>query len=96
MAILHRTFCDTVHEARQVLATTNIFTYKRNAKILASLLEECQTFGNRMEAALGYQHDIEKLHRKRSDLKLEVELLKDTLGKKKDERVRSWPLEEDD
>ena len=63
MTFPHRTFCDTVAEMRRLVDSMSIFSYMRNKAVLKSLIEECQTYGNRMEAALTYQKDIDALHK---------------------------------
>ena len=72
----NRTYCDTLAEMRKLIKTTNIFTYKRTIKIIGALVEECQTYGNRMEAGLEYTSDLNHLHSKRKELRKEVKKLK--------------------
>jgi hypothetical protein len=48
---VNRTYCDTLEECRNILKHMNVFNYKKSVYILHSLIEECQTYGNRMEAA---------------------------------------------
>lgn len=65
---LNRTLCDVLSEMRDAYETRN-FSY------LLGLINEAQSFGNRMEAKLNDLHDIEDLHdqiknleKKRADL----------------------------
>ena len=78
----HRTFCDTIAEAKAVAKNLSRYNSKRSRDILVSLLEECQTYGNRMEAALYYQQDINSLHKQRKELREEVKRLRLEAGKK--------------
>lgn len=59
----------------------SIFSYFRNKALLRSLIEECQTYGNRMEAGLNDQLDIQVLHKKKSKLEAEVRVLAKSAGK---------------
>lgn len=60
----HRLLCSVLEEMRTLHKT-------RNYAMLLSLIEEAQTIGNRMEAALGEQKDLAKLTDARSKLKEE-------------------------
>jgi hypothetical protein len=89
---LNRTFCDTLEEQRKLLSKISIWNYKRTVSCLDSLVEEAQTYANRMETALEYQKDIHKLHKKRKALKEEIKLLKECLPEKEEENKNSVPL----
>jgi hypothetical protein len=70
---------------REILTHQNKWTYKKDKEILRSLIEECQVYGNRMESALSYNRDLQKLHQERKELVKEVEVLKGMLPEKKEE-----------
>lgn len=74
----NRTLCTVLDEMRQCVKTLN-FAY------LLSLIEEVQTLGNRMEASLWDQNDIDGLHTKKRELKQEVKDLKEERNKLRDE-----------
>jgi len=95
----HRTYCDTLEEQRKLVRSINIFNYKRVKAILLSLIEENQTYGNRMEAGLSYKEDLDGLHKKRKKLRKEVDLLKeqvkmlkDTVGIAEEKEEREIPV----
>lgn len=74
---LTRTLCDVLEEMRTCCTTLN-FSY------LNSLIEEAQTMGNRMEAALeeygdvdDLKEDIQRLKKERKKLRKEVVALKE-------------------
>jgi hypothetical protein len=85
---IHRTYCDVLEEMRQILNNTSFWSYKRNLLILLSLIEECQVYGNRMEAGLGYKRDIQELYKKRKKLQTEVKALKNELPDNDEEDTR--------
>ncbi len=66
---LNRTLCDVLEDMRK--ANEN-----RNYSYLAGLIEEAQSMGNRMEAALGDQKDVEKMQARWHELKDEIKALK--------------------
>lgn len=72
----NRYLCSALDEMRDILKKSNIFTYKYSNRILESLVEEIQTLGNRMEAALREQRDYEDFHRQVVSLKKQVKKLK--------------------
>lgn len=80
---LNRTYCDTLEEMRSILRTHDT----RVSGILFSLVEECQVYGNRMEAALAYKDDLERLHKERKKLQKEVDALKAQLPEKEKSRT---------
>ena len=61
---INRTFCDVLAELRKCHET-------RNYAIMLSLLEELQTYGNRMEAHLEDKRDFKSLHQDIKTLKKE-------------------------
>lgn len=67
---MNRTLCSVLEEIRKAYETRN-FSY------LLGLVEEAQSLGNRMEAALWDQRDITTLSQERSKLKKEVKALKE-------------------
>lgn len=72
MSFPHRTYCDSLAEARKILKLMNSFNLENSKHQLISLLEECQTYGDRMEAGLHYTRDINELHNRRSKLNKEI------------------------
>jgi len=73
----NRTYCAALGELRKLVSKLNIFNFFFHKGILISLIEEVQTYGNRMEAGLEYGNDLKELHRDRSRLAKEVKALKD-------------------
>lgn len=69
---LNRYLCDVLDDMRKCIKTNN-YSY------LASLIEECQVLGNRMESALRDQKDLDTLHGKIRDAKQELKSLKDEI-----------------
>ncbi len=80
-----RTFCDTLEEMRDQLKTLNFWNYKRVASHLAALIEENQTYGNRMEAGLSYKRSLSELHDEVKRLELKVKDLKASAGEKEND-----------
>ena len=76
MSYPNRTFCDTLHEMRKLVNNINLWNYTKSQSILLSLIEECQVYGNRMEAGLEYKCDMEKLHEKRKKLEKKIKKLR--------------------
>lgn len=71
---LNRTMCDVLAELRTCYKT-------RNFAAMLALVEECQSMGNRMEAAL---YDVKDLKSVREDVKKakkELKVLKDKIEK---------------
>lgn len=85
----HRTYCDALAEIREIVSKLSIFNFHKSKDVLALLVEEMQTYGNRMESGLSYSHNIDKLHKKRKELQIEVDTLNKALGKKESRRS-SW------
>jgi len=73
---LNRTLCDVLEDMRvQLKLNTPI-----NKNLLASLVEEAQIMGNRMEAGLGDLHDRESLLKEIKALKEKAKKLKAETG----------------
>ena len=70
-----RTYCDVLIEMRALLDNISFYNYKKTASVLKMLTEECQVYGNRMEAGLGYEKDLHKLHEKRKKLLKELNIM---------------------
>jgi predicted RNase H-like nuclease (RuvC/YqgF family) len=70
--MVNRTLCDVLKEMRTCYETRN-FSY------LKSLIEECQTLGNRMEAALWNQKDFRRAEQKYRKLKREIKEMEESL-----------------
>ena len=61
----NRTLCDTLEEMRTCIKTLNF-------ALLASLIEEAQCYGNRMESALYDQKDFEYGEKEYKKLKIKI------------------------
>ena len=72
----HRLWCEVMSEMRDIVDSLGLFTYRRCQNVLKAQLGEMQILANRMEAALSYEKDLEKLHNKRKRLIDEVNKLK--------------------
>ena len=93
MSFPNRTFCDTLEEQRKILdsvmkleihdpAETMCYSRLGDTSVfimLRSLVEECQVYGNRMEAALSDKADIKWLHKEKKKLEDEIKELKDNI-----------------
>ena len=93
--MVYRTYCDTLYEMRRLLKKTNWLTCRITVPQLQSLVEECQVYGNRMEAGLDFKKDLNRLHEEKKALKKEVSDLEDkkqALQKQIEiaENVTSW------
>jgi hypothetical protein len=62
---LNRTLCDVLEEMRKCVQTLNFGP-------LPGLIEEAQSMGNRMEAALGDDKDLQAMHDEWHRLKKEL------------------------
>ena len=72
----NRYYCSPLDECRVALGKLSIFNLWYFKKIFAILLEELQTLGNRMEAALEDKHDeAKKVHVELKVLRMEKEEL---------------------
>lgn len=87
MSFPHRTYCDTLHEMREIVDNLNFLTASKSKYILKSLIEECQTYGNRMEAALAYGHNIDRLHEERKELEEKVKELRKEVPEKQEKGI---------
>ena len=78
-SVTNRTFCDTLQEMRDYINTLGKLTDNQRNHIM-SLIEENQTYGNRMEAAIYDYKDVirkyktlkkleARIRRRKSDLK---------------------------
>ncbi len=74
----NRLMCDCLEECRKLLKANNPNSIHR---CMPGLIEEIQTYGNRMEAALSDQSDIKRAHEEIKKLKKEIK----TLEAKRDE-----------
>ena len=82
---MKRTLCDVLEEMRECYKT-------RNFGHLEGLIEEAQSYGNRMEAALGQKKDLKEWSEEWSEKKKEIKALREekkaldkVLGKDKKE-----------
>lgn len=75
----YRTLCDILEEMRKCYKTRN-FSY------IMGLIEEGQSAGQRMEAALWDQHGVTGLREERKKLKQEIKDLEQTVDKLKQEK----------
>lgn len=69
----NRTLCSVLEEMRKCYET-------RNFAILPGLIEEAQTYGNRMEAKLSDVKDYERLKKRYKKLKEAVRKLEEKAG----------------
>lgn len=69
----NRTLCSVLEEMRKCFET-------RNFAALPGLVEEAQTYGNRMEAKLSDVKDYERLKKRYKNLKEKVTKLEDETG----------------
>ena len=60
----NRYMCSALEEMREQLKVLSEFNIERYRSITAMLIEEIQTMGNRMEAHLRDQAQLERLHTK--------------------------------
>jgi len=56
----NRYMCDVLEELRKQIKPLTLYSSQYN--IIHSLIEECQTMGNRMEASLSDLNDLQSLH----------------------------------
>lgn len=84
---IHRWICSVLDEIREQI---KLDTYERDSQFMLSLLEEAQTYANRMEAALGYKSDLEELHEERDNLNKEILKLEKKRKKLRKEIRRSY------
>lgn len=75
-----RTYCEVLQEMRALHKAHNYASF-------LGLIEELQTIGNRMEAALETQKDIQRLVTRRGELKRECKRL-DKLADKKAKKAK--------
>ena len=73
----NRTICEVLDEMKAACKTLN-FSY------LPGLIEEIQSMANRMEAALGDQHDLDWARKEYKKLKKEIESMREVVDEKKD------------
>lgn len=73
---LNRTLCDVLREMRDLLEPLDKINIDKYKSITKMLIEEAQSMGNRMEAALSDIRDINTLHERRKELKQAVKALK--------------------
>lgn len=69
----NRTLCDTLEEMRQIMKLSDENT------TLRTLVEEAQTYANRMECAMSDWKDVREAHAKKKELKEEIAELKKEL-----------------
>jgi hypothetical protein len=70
----HRTLCTVLDEMRDCYKT-------RNFAHILGLIEEAQSMGNRMEAALGQSKDLVKMDEEWHKLRKEIEKLREEKDK---------------
>ena len=79
----NRTLCSVLEEMRKCYKT-------RNFAALPGLIEEAQTYGNRMEGKLSDVHNYDDLKRRYKALKEEVKALEEKAGKTKPHKRHHW------
>ena len=72
----NRYYCSALDECRVALGKLSIFNLWYFKKIFAILLEELQTLGNRMEAALEDKHDMHRYHDEAKKVHVELKALR--------------------
>ena len=72
----NRFYCSALDECRVALGKLSIFNLWYFKKIFAILLEELQTHGNRMEAALEDKHDMHRYHDEAKKVHVELKALR--------------------
>ena len=72
----NRYYCSALDECRVALGKLSIFNLWYFKKIFAILLEELQTHGNRMEAALEDKHDMHRYHDEAKEVHVELKALR--------------------
>ena len=77
----NRTFCAVLEEMRASYDTYNFSNIK-------SLIEELQTYGNRMEAGLYDKKDLEKLQDEKSKARKELKKLESKIKTLKAKKVK--------
>jgi len=65
---VNRTYCDVLEEMRKCYETRNFSSFM-------GLIEELQTYGNRMEAALGDGNDVQEINEEKHKVKKEYKAL---------------------
>lgn len=77
----NRTLCDVIQEMRDIVNVMEGCNVTQSKLVLKTLVEETQSIGNRMEAALADIADLPGLYEKRAELKKDIKDLKKELGK---------------
>lgn len=85
----NRYMCSALDEMREQLKTLSLFNIKRYKAITALMIEEIQTLGNRMEAALRDVGELERLHKKMRNLKKKIKALE-----RKEEELSEKPADD--
>lgn len=76
----NRYMCSALEEMRDQLKLLSFYNIKRYKAITAMLIEEIQTMGNRMEAHLHDNRQLDKLHLKIRKAKQELKRLEEEIG----------------
>ena len=100
----HRTYCDCIEEMRKLTSQLSIWNIVKYRYIIKLLIEELQTYGNRMEAGLSYEKDLRELHDKKKSLLKDIEKQEKKLRKlqelsnedNRDKHISDWVKELDD
>lgn len=84
---VNRTMCDVLDEMRKSLelVDNSDICLKRHKAYMGHLIEEMQTYGNRMEAALSDVHDLKEIYKTRKKLKKEIKRLVEQRDKIKED-----------
>ena len=72
--------CSALEEMRDQLKLLSFYNIKRYKAITAMLIEEIQTMGNRMEAHLQDNQQLERLHLKIRKAKEQLKKLEEEIG----------------
>ena len=72
----NRYYCTVLHECRTALGKLSIFNLWYFKKIFSILMEELQTYGNRMEAGLEDKQDMHRYHDEAKKVHVELKALR--------------------
>lgn len=76
----NRTLCDTLEEMRKLIKLEKATFEPNGQNTLLSLVEEAQTYANRMESAMEDWSDVREGHEKKHKLKKEIKELEFAIG----------------
>ena len=80
LSMPNRTLCAVLEEMRETLKVVDFINFRHCQSILKAQVEEAQSLGNRMEAAMEDIVDLPGLYEKRAELKKTIRELKKELA----------------